>query len=201
MPSSGTLENMANPEHLAKLRDGTEVWNRWRREHPAEQPWLDLANLHGKNLGGADLRSARLVGADLQEANLSGANLFQADLIEADLREAYLTGADLREANFALANLGGADLGGANLSETLLLRTNFSGANLCGADVTSAILLETVFSDTDLTDMIGLDSCGHRGPSTIDFRTLAKSWPLPLSFLRGCGLPDTLNRNSTFRRY
>jgi hypothetical protein len=36
----------------------------------------------------------------------------------------------------------------------------------------------------------GLDTCHHRAPSTIDYRTLVKSAPLPLSFLRGCGLPD-----------
>jgi hypothetical protein len=32
----------------------------------------------------------------------------------------------------------------------------------------------------------------HLGPSTIDHRTLLKSGRLPLAFLRGCGLPDTL---------
>ncbi|MGH7842531.1 MAG: toll/interleukin-1 receptor domain-containing protein [Candidatus Binataceae bacterium] len=34
------------------------------------------------------------------------------------------------------------------------------------------------------------NGCHHLGPSTLDHRTLAKSLPLPLSFLRGCGLPD-----------
>lgn len=32
--------------------------------------------------------------------------------------------------------------------------------------------------------------CDHLGPSLLDFGTLSKSWPLPLPFLRGCGLPD-----------
>jgi hypothetical protein len=32
----------------------------------------------------------------------------------------------------------------------------------------------------------------HLGPSTIDFRTLQNSGPLPLAFLRGVGLPDNL---------
>ena len=36
----------------------------------------------------------------------------------------------------------------------------------------------------------GLESCVFHGPSTIDHRTLIKSPNLPLSFLRGCGLPD-----------
>ena len=38
--------------------------------------------------------------------------------------------------------------------------------------------------------MQGLDDCRHLGPSILDHRTLAKCWPLPPRFLRGCGLPD-----------
>jgi hypothetical protein len=32
----------------------------------------------------------------------------------------------------------------------------------------------------------------HHGPCTVDHRTLERSGPLPLAFLRGCGLPDSL---------
>jgi hypothetical protein len=38
----------------------------------------------------------------------------------------------------------------------------------------------------------GLDRCLHEGPSIIDHRTLQRSGQLPLTFLRGCGLPDNL---------
>jgi hypothetical protein len=51
-------------------------------------------------------------------------------------------------------------------------------------------LIKTVFGDTNLKDVQGLDACLHMGPSILDHRTLAKSGPLPLSFLRGCGLSD-----------
>jgi TIR domain len=37
-----------------------------------------------------------------------------------------------------------------------------------------------------------LEKCDHEGPSIVDHRTLQKSGPLPLSFLRGVGLPDNL---------
>jgi hypothetical protein len=49
-----------------------------------------------------------------------------------------------------------------------------------------------VFGNTDLSDVKGLDSCIHWGPSTIDHRTLQRSGPLPLTFLRGVGLPERL---------
>jgi uncharacterized protein YjbI with pentapeptide repeats len=89
------------------------------------------------------------------------------DLIDADLHDANLSGADL---SFAI-------LSGADLSE----------ANLSGAE-----LYETVLANIDLSVVTGLRTCGHTGPSVIDFRTLAKSHALPLEFLRGVGLPDTV---------
>jgi hypothetical protein len=113
-----------------------------------------------------------LFGADLAAANLSEANLMEANLRRADLSGATLTGADLRD---------------ADLSEAIL-----SEAILSGADLAEVLLYETVFSNTDLTAVQGLETCIHSGPSTLDYRTLAKSGPLPLAFLRGCGLTDAL---------
>ena len=54
------------------------------------------------------------------------------------------------------------------------------------------MLYETVFGNSNLTNAEGLDTCDHRGPSILDNRTLARSGQLPLAFLRGCGLSDTL---------
>jgi hypothetical protein len=93
-----------------------------------------------------------------------------------------LSEADLRWANLSRANLGGADLRGADLS----------AVNLRGADLSDTQLIETVLSATNLAQAKGLESCKHDGPSTIDHRTLTESWPLPLVFLRGVGLPDRL---------
>jgi hypothetical protein len=53
-------------------------------------------------------------------------------------------------------------------------------------------LCDTVFGNTNLTAVQGLGTCRHDGPSILDPRTLAKSGPLPLAFLRGCGVPDSL---------
>jgi hypothetical protein len=93
------------------------------------------------------------------------------------LVEAYLIDADLRGASLHRANLFRADLRGANLPE---------------ANLPEALLFETVFGNSNLTAVQGLETCRHNGPSILDHRTLAKSGPLPLNFLRGCGLPDTL---------
>jgi uncharacterized protein YjbI with pentapeptide repeats len=173
---------MVDEKHVALLRQGVDVWNKWQEQNTDAQPDLSGVNLHKANLTGANLNEV-----NLREANLTGANLYMARLREADLREANLTGALL----YAV-DLSGALLEGANLTGVNLTRVNLSGALLEGANLTGAELSETVFGNTDLSDAKGLDSCGHTGPSTIDHRTLQQSGPLPLTFLRGVGLPDNL---------
>jgi hypothetical protein len=153
---------MADEEHVALLKQGVEVWNKWRLRV------LDIrVDLSGTDLNNANLREALLFKVDLREAHLFNADLRGADLRGADLRKAHLSEADLREAHL-------------------------SGANLTRADLSMALLSETVFGNANLSDVKGLDSCRHYGPCTIDHRTLQRSGPLPLAFLRGVGLPDNL---------
>jgi hypothetical protein len=218
---------MANPEHLAILKQGVEAWNAWYNQHRAieldltnptlsiddvleanlAEIALNVANLSGANLRGANLCGAILVGANLRGANLRGAilvgaNLADANLSEATLVQALLSGvkfaeAKLRGADLAGADLSGANLRGADLREAKLSRTDLNWADLAradlrGANLSEVRLYETVFGDTNLTAVRGLETCDHRGPSILDHRTLVKSGPLPLAFLRGCGLPDML---------
>jgi hypothetical protein len=79
---------------------------------------LKGADLHGANLGEAQLSYANLSKADSQ-----GARLIKADLSHADLGDAKLSLADLGDAKLSKANLRGAGLSGADLS----------GADLSGA--------------------------------------------------------------------
>jgi uncharacterized protein YjbI with pentapeptide repeats len=149
------------------LIQGVEAWNHWRKQNPRTTPNLNGATFSRTGLSGADFQKSLLAianfsGTDFSGANLSDANLFGTDLIG--------------------ANLSGANLHGANLSKADLSGVNFSGANLH----------LTVFGDCDLSETKGLHTCIHGGPSILDFRTLQRSGQLPLSFLRGCGLPDNL---------
>ena len=62
---------MANPEHLAKLKEGAFAWNRWRQECPEESP----------DLSGAHLESMQLRGFHIDHVNLRNANLRFANLL------------------------------------------------------------------------------------------------------------------------
>ncbi|WP_242025888.1 pentapeptide repeat-containing protein [Anabaena sp. FACHB-1391] len=146
---------MANNEHLAILKQGVEVWNKWRDENPDVRPNLSGTDLSGANLFRADLFMANLSGADLFMANLSGADLFMADLSGADLRGADLFMPELetylRAADLYGANLSGANLSGANLSEANLSEANLSEANLSEADLERSQVIGTNFYNATLT--------------------------------------------------
>jgi hypothetical protein len=119
------------------------------------------------------------------------------DGVVPDLREAQLVRANLSRANFNAADLTDANLSSAVLSEAELVGANLIAANLANAvlheaDLHEVILEDTIFGWTDLREVKGLDSCIHEGASIIDYWTLAISGPLPLAFLRGCGVPDVL---------
>ncbi len=151
---------MAHEGDLQALALGAKSWNEGRGEYLNLLPDLSFADLSGMDLSGYNLQNTNLYGANLTNANLESANLGFA----------Y---------NFfdwqASSNLSFA---------------NFSGVNLKRADLSGAILQETIFGNTNLRETRGLDICTHRGRSIIDNRTHELSGPLPIDFLRGCGLTD-----------
>ena len=190
---------MANEEHVAKLREGVDAWNVWRKQNPGIQPDLQGVDLGEVDLGGVHLGMANLGGANLSKTNLSGANLRRTDLRRANFREANLSSVTFIVANLDETTRGGPIMATSELlwiaregfSDVIFSGADLSGADLDGADFTSALLGETIFANVDLTGAKGLESCRHFGPSSIDHFTLMRSRNLPLSFLRGCGLPDT----------
>lgn len=157
---------MANAEHLQRLGQGIELWNRWRGASAELEVDLNYVDLRSHTLTGADLHCAQLIGAclseaDLQSADLSGACLRRAYLDGADLTEANLTGAQLTSAMLPKSSLRHAALGTADLNGALLVGADLSGAdlsnaslrfaNLSGTDLSDALLFGSVLSFCDLT--------------------------------------------------
>ncbi len=60
---------MANPEHLAKFKEGVEAWNKWRKDNPEIK---------------RDLTEADLTEIDLRKANLGGANFTGTGYLEVE---------------------------------------------------------------------------------------------------------------------
>jgi hypothetical protein len=181
---------MANQEHVDVLKQGIEVWNKWRDEYPDIQP---------------DLRGAILSWIDLswiwisdRKPSYDRANLANVDFSDAELSWAILTNANLTGANLSKANLGGAKLFGvlltnANLSETKLYDTNLSSAYLKGANFHQAKALRTLFTNVDLSEARGLETVQHHGPSSIGIDTIiASQGKIPEIFLRGAGIPPSI---------
>lgn len=204
---------MANPEHLAILQQGLEVWNAWREENPDVRPDLSKTDLRGFRLFGIDLNNANLSSVNLAGVNLVGSNLHKVALYDSKLDEASLYEVDLSEANLWGADARGTAFHDANLREANLRKTDLLGAILRGADFRGGWLIDallyqtdlhrtnledawlggTIFIDIDLSEIEGLDAVAHVGRSFVDFSTIVRSrGKIPEVFLRGCGVPEEL---------
>jgi uncharacterized protein YjbI with pentapeptide repeats len=116
--------NMATQEHLDILKQGVEVWNQWRKEHPEIRPDLSEADWVDTDLSGADLsetklRGASLRGVDLSFANLSRANLSRTYLSRTNLDRANLNDVDLSQATIGWTHFDALDLRQVRGLETL----------------------------------------------------------------------------------
>ncbi len=167
---------MANKEHLAILKQGVEVWNKWRKENIGIIP----------DLSGANLRNAILREADLHKANLS-----RADFTEACLVETNLSHADLSEANLNRTDLSVAILTEANLTKAFLVETNLHATDLRAANLSEAEIAFAIFSDVDLSEAKKLETCRHFASSTIGIDTVYRSQgKISHIFLNGAGVPE-----------
>lgn len=187
---------MADPEHLSILKQGADVWNKWRTEFLHIEPelsWADLRRLDFTlfNFRSSNLAGANLIGTSFYDANLEGSDCRQAKLLNADLRWAQLAGAKLSEAylvdaDLSFASLVGADLRSVDLRSAHLVRPILEGAQLDGAKFGA-----TNIASCNLSVAIGLETVNHYGPSFISLDTLIESGGrIPAQFLRGCGIPE-----------
>ncbi len=209
---------MANQEHVNILKQGTEIWNKWRKEHLEIKPDLGGADLQQANLSGVNLSEVFLWGANFNRANLQRANLSHSGLRGAQFIATNLSGANLSEtnlwdahfgirdvgyavlidANLSHSQLGGVDLShvnlsGANLNGADLGEVNLSNATLDGADFTNAEMAGTALGDRDLRVVKGLETVKHRFPSPLSVNTIYLSGGnIPEVFLQGTGVPNSM---------
>ena len=119
---------MANPEHLKILKQGVEVWNKWREENPEVKPDLSKTNLDIFGM-------PTLIGIDFKNTNLSGVSLVGNLLIGANLEEANLDGSILANVSFARANLARASIKRANISLASFVISDLTNADIQGSRI------------------------------------------------------------------
>ena len=156
---------MADEEQLSVLKQGVEVWNKWREENGDVYIDLREANLSETHLHGADLirahfNAANLSGADLSKADLSYADfsvasLYKANLSSANLHGAYLWGANLREADLSNSVLGLASLMRADLTLANLINADLSGTTLVNTTIEGAKVSGSQIYASNVWDLIG----------------------------------------------
>ena len=202
---------MPSKEHLKTLQCGLETWNDWRLKNPKIKPDLSSANLNrhefsGYDLSNVDFRFAELVESDLSNSNLSGSDLSGANLLRANLQGSILNQCQLMRTLFISTDLSksklissyivgayfkGANLISTNFSKSDLRNAVFIGSNVSGAVFTESVFQRTTIGDVNLNECIGLESVFHYGPSSIGLESLFSFDKIfPLSFLKGCGVPD-----------
>jgi uncharacterized protein YjbI with pentapeptide repeats len=163
---------MANEEQLAILKQGVDVWNRWREENRTTR--IDLG---GVDLCNADLSWINLSGAILIKAQLEKANLDNAELSDAVLLSAKLNGANLRDTNFSSATLSYSDFFQADFSNSALFFAQIKGANLSEANLQDVQLTEADLSTSHLSDAnltsANLENTNFNG--TILYKTVFKN--------------------------
>lgn len=82
---------MANPEHIAKLKQGIKTWNRWRKKYPLIKP---------------DLSKAILWKMDLSKGNFQEVNFEETDLTGSNIKEANFRKANCKKAKFCKVKCG-----------------------------------------------------------------------------------------------
>lgn len=141
---------MANQEHLDILKQGVEVWNKWRREHPEIEPDLNGIDFDEVITALPTYMEAQNINFD--ELDLEY-NFFSAihNRTVNNLRFSALV--ENREDGFDLVgiDLHGANLRGCSITDLQLSNVDLSHSDLRSADLRSTFLLETDLSEATLT--------------------------------------------------
>lgn len=170
------------------LNRGSEYWNKYRRDHRSEKPMLEGMTANKPNFAGFDLSNAYFGGAKFTNGNFKDANLKNIDAKSSIFDWCNFTDANLDNANFFASDFTFCKFVRADLRKSYLVRTLLRHCNLNGAKLADAEFGDTEFINTTFTGAVGLSRARHEFPSRLDTDTLRRR--LPITFLRGVGLPD-----------
>lgn len=201
---------MPDINHLNILKQGAEIWNKWRKDNPEISPDLSSADLAKLDLSEVNFSNTNFDNATLTEWKVINCNFDKAVLTKIRAQGTYWRNAtlsrteisgDFTVSNFYIADFTGAKVHncGFPLSELRYLRlnhTNFA-AYFGDTDLNSWTII-----NSDLSGIQNLSSGNIEYPFNIDFATL-KNTANGLkedsdktnkfsSFFKECGIPDEI---------
>ncbi|MEA2328695.1 MAG: hypothetical protein QOE68_3654 [Thermoanaerobaculia bacterium] len=165
---------MANPVHVAKLKEGAKAWNAWR-ETTEEKP---------------DLSEVELNGITLNDYNLSSADFSGADLMDVTFRRTICDGCSFEKTFLVRAIFYLAKLNTSSFKDSLISFTVFHWCDLDESDFTAATLIRSTFAGVSLQNVRGIDAMDESHDNSIGIDTFFKSGGLPKYFLRDSGVPE-----------
>lgn len=172
---------MANPKHFEILAKGIDIWNDWRERNPYIVADLANVDLSGEDLSFFNFNNTDLSNANLSECKFDLTNFSLSTLNNANLWGVMLVGCEFRRTSLENASIIQSGLDSCFIEKVTFFRTNFSNCSFGSL----------VFCETDLSQVIGLETINHFAPSTIGIDTIYRSkGQIPGTFLRGCGVPQ-----------
>jgi hypothetical protein len=165
---------MANPAHVAKLREGAEAWNSWR-ERRGEIPDLSGLKLVDKKLDNYNLTSTNLSTSKLRNVSFLSSGCDDVSFERADLRNVAFQYVTMRRCNFKQATIA---------------FSRFSHCILENGEFTRAFLVSTSFAHVSLQAARGFDTLEGSQGNSISIDTFFRSGGLPESLLRSADVPE-----------
>jgi uncharacterized protein YjbI with pentapeptide repeats len=156
--SKDGIDHMADNKQIDILSKGVEAWNKWRENNPdvlidLKSAKLVHMNLENANLAEADLKKANLSFTNFKNANFAFSNMESAIFSFANFEGANFSAADLENAYLEDANLSGARLSGANLKNAIMANSNLKNAYLADANLEGTILRAVNFRNANLSSV------------------------------------------------
>jgi uncharacterized protein YjbI with pentapeptide repeats len=171
---------------------------------------LQTAHIVGRPL---DLTRAVFLNCKIEDVTWSGLSLqysllFDCKFSGCDFSLVNAKGSDWGDCRWENCDFSGACLLESDLSYVSFVECDFRNAKLISSDLHCSEMIGcwvlgadfdlVTFSETALCGLIGLSesqnlgTTDHTGPSSIDIQSLTPSANIPLSFLRGVGLSETI---------
>jgi hypothetical protein len=165
---------MANPEHVARLKEGAKSWNEWRAR-TNEKP---------------DFSAVKLWHDSLSHYNLQLSDFSDAELLGTGFRHARCDDCSFERARIDDCVFFATTLRNCTFRNAAILSSTFSWCSLDQSDFSKAVVGGNTFAHLSLQSVRGLDDLEGTFKNSIGIDTFFESGGLPESFLRGSGVPD-----------